>query len=373
MAAMSAEYPEMRILSFFLTSHLTSDHTYRGPDVVAGDDVQARLAVHQYNLLVSFLIGWLEQAPTTMRIVDGNENAYYYKSQRQYDSAVHSIKTRSLKLIPSGLHQKYQQVVQAGHAIYLDNCQPAHRLHVEIDNRSPRQILEQRLQWALESSDQYVWVWAERGRFVISDPQLPESRQYRAKFPLWDEVFPGALEIFQTLRNSASRAEQLAAQLEKDLQRGQATALLGRDDAKRDNQWLRDWKAYQPKWSFGTLRRHEAEFAIAGTAGGVLFHDFTVEPGQTVHVVSNCSIEGQGQPMIWILALALDQNPMPSAINPPAVAANKSDPSGEFQLHHRMVVPEDCQLIRVMVGARSQGDADDVMTVKAIKVYRIGD
>ena len=131
MLAMSDEFPDMTILSFFLTSYVTQDQTYRGPNVVEGDSLQQSLATHQYNLLIPFLIGWLDEAPASMRIIDGNEEAYYYTRQSEYLAAAHRINQLALQLLPPELIEKYQEVVEVGSAVYLDNCQPTHPLYAE--------------------------------------------------------------------------------------------------------------------------------------------------------------------------------------------------------------------------------------------------
>ncbi len=148
MQAMSSEFPDMCILYFFLTSYLTENHTFRGSNVVGGDSPQQEYAVHKYNLLVPFLTGWLAEAPKSMRIIDGNEEAYYYTRQTEYLAAAHRIKESALQLLPSELHKKHQDCVQVGSAIYLDNCLPTHRLYTEIRHNSLSQILERRLDWA---------------------------------------------------------------------------------------------------------------------------------------------------------------------------------------------------------------------------------
>ena len=134
-----------------------------------------------------------------------------------------------------------------------------------------------------------------------------------------------------------------------------------------------DWIVWQPETSFGKFRWIEAksEFEISGTAGGVIVQDVEVAPGQTIHVTATCTKKGEGQPFVSVAMLDKAKQQVAGSVAPPSVL-NLVDPAtGEMELHGRWIVPDGCSIFRVVFGARSQGDSDDIVRVREIEAFRI--
>jgi hypothetical protein len=374
MRAMADEYPDLVILSFFLTSYLTQDHSFRGANVVTGDSLQTQYAAHNYNLLVPFLMGWLDEVPDSMRIVDGNEEAYYYSHEYEYLAAAQRIEKIALEMFPEELRPRYRQVVRTGQAVYLDNCQPAHRLYTEIPHHTPQQILAKRLDWALRSADEYVWIWAEGGRFLKLDPELPRKNQFRSKFKHWDELFPGALATFALTRDSSTCVERLIRLLAMEKRQNRVVPLLNNGRLETGKDRLANWVIWQPpRTSFGKLQWNQqaSQMVIAGTAGGLIAQDVRVEPGQTVHVVAKCEKQGEGEPFVAVGVLDRDKKHVKGSVAPPSLLRQINSDTGELVVHGRWIVPEGCSIFRILCGAHSQGDADDILRINEVQAYRI--
>ncbi len=115
MAALQAELPNVRVLTFFHQS-LFGD-LLDNPDL---QDRQQRLSQQHWGLLSAFWNGALEAAAPGARIIDGYELAYYMTNREQFFRAYHTIRQRSLGLVPEELRAKHAVNVQAGMALYVD-------------------------------------------------------------------------------------------------------------------------------------------------------------------------------------------------------------------------------------------------------------
>ena len=100
MTALQAELPNVRLLTFF--------HQSLFGDLLDNPDLQNRqqqLSQQHWGLLSAFWNGALEAAAPGARIIDGNELAYYMTNREQFFRAYHTIRQRSLSLVPEELRQ----------------------------------------------------------------------------------------------------------------------------------------------------------------------------------------------------------------------------------------------------------------------------
>jgi len=141
-----------------------------------------RTETDYYGLLNAFMLGILEGADPHTRIVDGDERAYYYASSQAYLDGYNIVKgddtpadnnnlDNTLDMVPPDLHSKYQDQVEYGSAIFSNVTSTAY-------------WMEFRTFWALDTSDQYVWFYAEDPiRYMDGggiDPTMPPAIE-RAK------------------------------------------------------------------------------------------------------------------------------------------------------------------------------------------------
>ncbi|MCR4415924.1 MAG: hypothetical protein NUV77_26210, partial [Thermoguttaceae bacterium] len=162
MAAIQTELPNVRLLTFFHQSLFSE--LLDNPDI---RDRQTRLSRHHWGLLSAFWNGVLEAAGPNARVIDGYELAYYFTNREQFFRAYHTIKHRSLSLVPPHLRAKHAATVQAGMALYMDQVlnlrQPSERYLSHYLTPAERlRFFEHNVYYALSTCDEYVWCYSER-------------------------------------------------------------------------------------------------------------------------------------------------------------------------------------------------------------------
>ncbi len=175
MAALQAELPNVRLLTFFHQSLF--GHLLDNPDP---QDRQQRLSQDQWALLSAFWNGVLEAANPEARIIDGNELAYYMTNREQFFRSYHTIRQRSLSLVPEGLRTKHAVNVQAGNAVYMDQVldlrQPPEQFVSHYLTPAQRlRFFEHNVYYALTTSDEYVWCYSERLNWW--EDQVPDGAE----------------------------------------------------------------------------------------------------------------------------------------------------------------------------------------------------
>jgi hypothetical protein len=158
--AIEQELPGGRILTFFQMSLFGG---LLGP--MDPGERSAKLSEQGYAFLPAFLNGMLDAAGDKVRIIDGNENAYYYTDSRQHLAAYHLMAQRGLLLIDPRLWPAYRAKVQVGQALYIDQYfglrQQKVLGHFMTPEERPRWF-EHNVYWALTTADEYVWCYSER-------------------------------------------------------------------------------------------------------------------------------------------------------------------------------------------------------------------
>ena len=157
--AIEEEMPELVFLTTFFNSYVQLR------DIRTESDF--------YGLWPAFMAGVLEGANSNTRIIDGDEQSYYYGNEQKYRHG-HLLMTESipgplndsLDYVPAELHSKYHQQVECGHAVYTN---------VTL---TP-ELMENRVFWALDSSDGYVWFYSESPILYLDDfgvdPAMPPA------------------------------------------------------------------------------------------------------------------------------------------------------------------------------------------------------
>jgi hypothetical protein len=162
MRAFEEQLPGATILTFFHVSLFD-----RFADLGVAERAQ-RLMRDSWGLMPDFFVGMLEGASPQAKFIDGNENAYYYTSREQYFRAYHAIRQRAQNLVPPELRRKYEQQVQAGQALYVDQNfalrQPNTEKYLSCKMKPEERArwFEHNTYWALYTTDQYVWCYSER-------------------------------------------------------------------------------------------------------------------------------------------------------------------------------------------------------------------
>jgi hypothetical protein len=135
------------------------------------------LANCSYGLLAPFLDGMLEGAGKGVRLVDGHELSYGYKTAEQFAVARKSVKNDLLPLVrdPS----KYEQVMSLGFGLWLDDDWRKKGWDTEdlSKNYFPPQAFEASVREALRAADEFVWIYTETPRWWSDGGpvKLPEA------------------------------------------------------------------------------------------------------------------------------------------------------------------------------------------------------
>ena len=205
MRALQDEFPgltvlALRLLSDFQDGSPFSQHLFpvRDPNQATADLAGAWWALHP-----AFLNGMLDAAAPEVKIVDGNEDAYFYTSALDFYRLAHDLRSEALALVAPENRRKYALQYQVGHAISIDYTQGFWAQALSFPDYLKKQALEltpeQRLQWfaqnayyALKTADEYVWCYSEdmswwTGKNVpagIEDALRATRRKYEANAPL---------------------------------------------------------------------------------------------------------------------------------------------------------------------------------------------
>ena len=172
--ALQEHNPKLRVLSFFQLG------LFR--DVVDEPDPkrrQEKLLKTWMVLLPAFCIGMLEGAAPGTILIDGNELAYYYESPDDYYRAYHLIRQRAQSLVPESLRKKYNNQMQAGMALYIDQTLGKRTVKTTGHFLTPAEQLkffEHNVYYALTTSDEYVWCYSERMNWWLPGEKVGKER-----------------------------------------------------------------------------------------------------------------------------------------------------------------------------------------------------
>lgn len=178
------EYPDVRILSFWL---LSLTHTY-----LASDD-PARDAAENGDLWPAFVDGILDVAPPGALIVDGNEHSYRYKAGRgDFARTAIAVRSRLSALVSPGNRDKYRRQVSVSFGLYLDmyTNPPGSSWFFGPLNGSRLGRFAANLHAAAESADEYVWFWGEKHCWADWRGKGP-SDERKISHDTWESRLPG--------------------------------------------------------------------------------------------------------------------------------------------------------------------------------------
>jgi hypothetical protein len=196
MEALQSQKPDMKVLFTFMFSLMTASGDERDPAAWKDRFLEK---TDRYHLAPAFFTGMLEAAGPEVRLIDGNERSYYYESTLSFYKAYRDLKQGVKALLPAELRPKYGAQVEVGVAVYVDRVYGLYSRNVEqlittymseIDRE--RYLLHQ-ARYALETADEYVWIYTEKGNwwadfmpdpadkaqggdlFLLEPPSGPES------------------------------------------------------------------------------------------------------------------------------------------------------------------------------------------------------
>ena len=162
MKTVNGHFPDITVL-------LTFGYRIAQPSANGGDRSATR-----YGLLADFLDGMLDACSKQTNIVDAWEYSYSYKKQEQFEQGYDTIKVKSLEW--TAVPEKYRRHVRAGFGVWMD-CR-WRQVGWNVDDFSKNHFspaeFESVVRWALETSDEYVWIYTEQPRWWTNE-RLPKQ------------------------------------------------------------------------------------------------------------------------------------------------------------------------------------------------------
>jgi hypothetical protein len=155
MAAWQSEYPDIQILMLFGLT-IVREQTER----YGGDQSKA-----PWGLWGAFIDGMLGAMNPTSRLIEGNENSYYYKSAADFEN-FRDYKSGARTLLSNENRTKYDTQMNIAHSVYTDNVlnlwkSPRLFGYYLASDVERRLYAVHNFYHALKNSDQYVWVYNE--------------------------------------------------------------------------------------------------------------------------------------------------------------------------------------------------------------------
>ena len=212
-------YPDVTIFSYFGLSAMFFRLEERSVKSVA---------LAKRDLLPAFLDGLLDVMPPTARFQEGNENAYRYDhAKRDFLTA----KTRNcnwyLPLVSPENRVKYLTQVITGLGLYMDSysiTNSASPWYFPPIEGSRLEYLRRNVSQALSGTDEYVWLWGEKGRWI--DWKITKHGRLHggAKQGRWDELIPGGL--FESLKLLKDPTKYLLPKIDEAIAQGMITNII---------------------------------------------------------------------------------------------------------------------------------------------------
>ncbi len=289
--AIGAEFPEMKLLAFYWLSAMMSSP-------VALDHSKEYLPVQGgYGLAIPFINGMYEAIPDTMTIIDGTEARSYKAGLKEdYDSLVADYYRNASRLVYPENLAKYHKVTQLGLAVYLDAYNTQNQLYpVWRKSSNPTWLLGRNIQRTLDYTDEYVWIWNERGGF------WPQEFFAKRKSTSWNEVIPGAVDAIEFGRDPVGYAQRIAEvqQLPNLLVNGNFEQTGGKENP--DNQLPPDvkkssipgWNTWQRKGSNGTFALDAGALRVSAVIDGAIVQNFRdFKQGEAYLLTAKCKTTG---------------------------------------------------------------------------------
>ena len=124
-----------------------------------------QLADVGYGMLAPFCDGLVEGIHGKTVLVDGHEYSYHYRDVAQYDKAYKAMSQDLLAIVKDP--EKYKQVMSLGFGVWMDDNWRTHGWDVQdvSKNYFTPEVFEQVVRKALDTSDEYVWIYTEKPRW----------------------------------------------------------------------------------------------------------------------------------------------------------------------------------------------------------------
>lgn len=176
MRALQEEFPGLHVLALRILSDFARGSPFTSPllDMQDPEARGAKLAETYYGLHPAFFNGMLDAVAPEVMITDANEDAYFYTSALEYYRIYKVLRQDALALVAPENHRTYRSQVCVGQAVSVDYVVGRwagalagfpRSLTYQARALTPQQQaqwLEHNAYYALDTADEYVWVWTEK-------------------------------------------------------------------------------------------------------------------------------------------------------------------------------------------------------------------
>jgi len=257
------------------------DGTTIAPTLESGD-VQAAIEPSTYSLQPAFVDGWCDVMPDTVRIVEGDEDAYLFNSEGEFNRAFTRLKLGAPEFVSPENREKLRVKYAVGHGIYLDAHvnPPTSNWYIDRLGGTSAQRLAENVASALRASDGFVWLYGERAKWWPGGN--PNS-------PMWPEKLQGAVEAIQQARDPIGFAKKIL-----DQSKPEDNSLRNSDFKKLSADGkAEDWWTWEDERSHGKIGIEQNLACLSGVQNGVFGQNINVKPGESYAV--RCRIRSIGR------------------------------------------------------------------------------
>lgn len=225
--ALQQEFPGLTIISLRQLSDFQDGSPFSAHLLPVRDPAHAEKSLEGafWGLHGAFTNGILDAIAPGVTFVDGNEDAYFYTAALDFYRSYHTLKRDALALVAPENRAKYAAQFQMGHAVSVDYTSGRWGDAIGsfpdyLRKRARALTSEQQAQWfehnvfhALQSADEYVWVYVEdlnwwEGRNIplgFAEALVSAKRKHQIGEPLGLDVEPMLIEAQQRLKEQAKR------------------------------------------------------------------------------------------------------------------------------------------------------------------------
>jgi len=198
MSAMAAEYPDIVIWGLFMFSY--------GRSSLQTDDVYETLKADEYALYPAFLNGMFDKLPPKAKMVEGNEDAYYPKSDLNLHMLYNDSRVKTQALVAPENLDKFKSQYSIGMGLYFDmySNNPGTRYYIgPTENRTRMERFRDRVTTALDITDEYVWIWNEAYKWWDIPYSEDRFNDYvrNNRYKLCEQILPGITKALEYAKN----------------------------------------------------------------------------------------------------------------------------------------------------------------------------
>ena len=233
--------------------------------------------------------GVYDALPDTVKLIDGNEDpGYKAATSAHMDKCVSDYYFNAKRWIDAKNLPKFYRSTSLSCSLYLDSYMPdnphPYQLWKTTDNQA--RLLQDNVTHILEHSDEYAWIWGEKGTFF---PQLYPTH----RFKYWNERLPMTREAIEAGKDPYGTAKKYAG--ENLLQNSELNSGVVANDGNTpaDNKGLLPhWASWIDPKTGGKIRPVNGTVCFSGTSNACIIQYYTGAESNTRYLLTaRCKLD----------------------------------------------------------------------------------